>query len=61
MEHPFFERWAEAAYMSVGLFWMAFWAFGLGYLISSLIQVSKCLPMLSYVWLAGGLGLRAFG
>ncbi len=29
----------EAALTSVGLFWMAFWAFGLGYLISSMIQV----------------------
>ena len=29
----------KAALTSVGLFWMAFWAFGLGYLISSMIQV----------------------
>ena len=35
----FFEGWAEAAFTSIGFFWMAFWAFGLGYLISSLIQV----------------------
>ncbi len=35
----FLESWAEAALTSVGLFWMAFWAFGLGYLISSMIQV----------------------
>jgi len=35
----FIERWAEAAYTSVGFFWMALWAFVLGYLISSLIQV----------------------
>jgi len=35
----FLESWAEAAYTAVGLFWMAFWAFGLGYLISSMIQV----------------------
>jgi len=39
MDSPFVDRWAEAAYTTVGLFWMAFWAFGLGYLISSLIQV----------------------
>src|SRR6056297_3068465 len=31
--------WHDAATTTVGLFWMAFWAFGLGYLISSMIQV----------------------
>lgn len=36
---PFFESWHTAAKTSLGLFWMAFWAFGLGYLISSMIQV----------------------
>lgn len=35
----FFETWAKSATTTLGLFWMAFWAFGLGYLISSLIQV----------------------
>lgn len=35
----FLSTWHEAARTSVGLFWMAFWAFGLGYLISSMIQV----------------------
>lgn len=35
----FLQSWAEASRASVGLFWMAFWAFGLGYLISSMIQV----------------------
>ena len=35
----FLQSWAEASRTSVGLFWMAFWAFGLGYLISSMIQV----------------------
>jgi uncharacterized membrane protein YraQ (UPF0718 family) len=35
----FFDRWGDAAYTTLGFFWMAFWAFGLGYLISSLIQV----------------------
>lgn len=35
----FITRYGEAALTSVGLFWMAFWAFGLGYLISSMIQV----------------------
>ena len=38
MEH-FLETYSEAAITSLGLFWMAFWAFGLGYLISSIIQV----------------------
>ena len=35
----FLEHWGEAANTSAGFFWMAFWAFGLGYLISSMIQV----------------------
>lgn len=35
----FLTLWGEAAYTSVGFFWMAFWAFALGYFISSLIQV----------------------
>ncbi len=34
-----FQDWHTAAWTTVGLFWMAFWAFGLGYLISSMIQV----------------------
>lgn len=33
------DRWADAATTSTGLFWTAFWAFGLGYLISAMIQV----------------------
>lgn len=42
MEYPYpawFELWHEAAITSVGFFWMALWAFILGYLISSLVQV----------------------
>ena len=35
----FLQTWGEAATTTLGLFWMAFWAFGLGYLISSMIQV----------------------
>ena len=35
----FVDDWHRAATTTVGLFWMAFWAFGLGYLISSMIQV----------------------
>jgi uncharacterized membrane protein YraQ (UPF0718 family) len=36
---PFLSRWSEAAWTSLGFFWMAFWAFCLGYWISSMIQV----------------------
>jgi hypothetical protein len=36
---PFLARWSEAAWTTLGFFWMAFWAFCLGYLVSSLIQV----------------------
>lgn len=35
----FLEKWAEAAYTSTGFFWMALWAFILGYIISSMIQI----------------------
>ena len=35
----FLQHWANAAYTSVGFFWMAFWAFSLGYIISSMIQI----------------------
>ena len=35
----FLNRWSEAAQTSAGFFWLALWAFALGYLISSLIQV----------------------
>ena len=35
----FFEQWHQAAITTAGLFWMALWAFALGYLISSMIQV----------------------
>ncbi len=35
----FVETWNTAAVTTLGLFWMAFWAFGFGYFISSMIQV----------------------
>ncbi|SIO15588.1 hypothetical protein SAMN05444722_0638 [Rhodovulum sp. ES.010] len=35
----FVDLWNSAAVTSLGLFWMAFWAFGLGYLVSSIVQV----------------------
>ena len=37
--NTFLERWGEAAYTSLGFFWMALWAFILGYFLSSFIQV----------------------
>lgn len=35
----FAETWNDAALTSLGFFWKALWAFALGYLVSSLIQV----------------------
>lgn len=35
----FLELWKDSVHTTLGLFWMAFWAFGFGYLISSMIQV----------------------
>lgn len=35
----FLELWQQASMTTLGFFWMALWAFALGYLISSLIQV----------------------
>ncbi|APG61090.1 permease [Christiangramia salexigens] len=35
----FLSSWGEAAYTSTGFFWMALWAFIVGYIISSSIQV----------------------
>lgn len=37
--NEFLTQWQNAAHTTVGLFWMAFWAFALGYVISSMIQV----------------------
>ena len=39
MPNDFMNSWNSAATTSLGLFWMAFWAFGLGYVVSSMIQV----------------------
>ena len=39
MSQSFLDTWHSAATTTVGLFWMAFWAFGLGYVVSSMIQV----------------------
>ncbi len=35
----FLNNWGEAAHTSLGFFWMALWAFVLGYAVSSLIQI----------------------
>ncbi len=37
--NDFLSKWGEAANTSLGFFWMALWAFALGYVISSCIQV----------------------
>lgn len=37
--NQFLQEWGKAAYTSLGFFWMAIWAFALGYLVSSMIQV----------------------
>ena len=37
--NSFLTQWGESAYTSLGFFWMALWAFVLGYIISSMIQI----------------------
>ncbi|MDR6301746.1 permease [Mesonia maritima] len=37
--NDFLKQWGEAAYTTTGFFWMALWAFVLGYVISSMIQI----------------------
>jgi uncharacterized membrane protein YraQ (UPF0718 family) len=37
--NSFLKQWGEAAYTTAGFFWMALWAFILGYALSSMIQV----------------------
>lgn len=37
--NDFLDKWGEAAYTTAGFFWMALWAFILGYIISSCIQI----------------------
>lgn len=38
MDH-FLKQWGEAAHTTTGFFWRALWAFILGYIISSMIQI----------------------
>lgn len=35
----FLKQWGDAAFTTAGFFWMALWAFVLGYVISSMIQI----------------------
>ena len=37
--NEFFKQWGEAAHTTLGFFWMALWAFILGYIVSSFIQI----------------------
>jgi uncharacterized membrane protein YraQ (UPF0718 family) len=37
--NEFLSNWGSAAYTTLGFFWMALWAFILGYAISSMIQI----------------------
>lgn len=37
--NEFFKLWHEASMTTLGFFWMALWAFILGYIVSSMIQV----------------------
>lgn len=39
LNNEFLKQWSEAAYTSTGFFWMALWAFILGYALSSIIQI----------------------
>ena len=39
MNKDFLTQWGEAAYTTAGFFWSALWAFALGYVVSSMIQV----------------------
>lgn len=39
MDGSFLQTWHQSAITALGLFWMAFWAFSFGYVISAMIQV----------------------
>mgnify|MGYP006274249653 CR=1 FL=1 len=60
----FLDAWADAALTTLGFFWMALWAFCLGYIVSSLIQVFVTRERMRRT-LGGGdeevTGLRAVG
>ncbi len=52
----FLQAWGYAALTTLGFFWMAFWAFGLGYCISAFIQILTSRAAMSRTM--GGQGLR---
>lgn len=55
----FLTTWHEAAATTAGLFWMALWAFGFGYLVSSMIQVFVTRERMKQTM--GGDGPKAIG
>ena len=57
----FLSLWQSAAVTTVGLFWTAFWAFGLGYLISSMIQVFVTRQRMRQSMGESGVGSMALG
>lgn len=57
--NDFLTTWHEAAVTTAGLFWMALWAFGFGYLISSMIQVFVTRERMKQTM--GGEGPKAIG
>jgi hypothetical protein len=56
---PFLQGWAESALTTLSFFWIAFWAFGLGYLISASIQTFVSRAQMTRAM--GGHGPRAIG
>jgi hypothetical protein len=54
---PFLQGWAESALTTLSFFWIAFWAFGLGYLISASIQTFVSRAQMTRAM--GGQGPRA--
>jgi hypothetical protein len=56
---PFLHGWAESALTTLSFFWIAFWAFGLGYLISACIQTFVSRAQMTRAM--GGQGPRAIG
>jgi len=58
---PFLAHWAEAALTTLGFLWMAFWAFCLGYFISSMIQVFVTEKRMQQTMGEAGLRSVAFG
>ena len=55
--NEFLNQWSEAAYTSTGFFWMALWAFILGYAVSGMIQIFVTQKRMQQTM--GGEGLRS--